>query len=255
MCTVLLLLRPGDPWPLRIGANRDERLDRAFEPPGRHWPELPRIVAGRDLAGGGSWFGVNDDGVVATIVNGMDRLGPLPGKASRGSLVLRALREHNARAAADAVAALEARDYRGFTLLIADRADAFALSSDERAIRVDALAPGHHMVTPDGVDVPASPRFALHFDAFRAAPPPDPARGDWNAWTDLLRHADEDDPHRAMTVAVPEHRFGTVCSMLLALPAAADASPVLLFANGPPTRAPYEPILAPRVQDARVEGG
>ncbi|MBV9407307.1 MAG: NRDE family protein [Candidatus Eremiobacteraeota bacterium] len=253
MCTVLLLLRPGDPWPLRIGANRDERLDRAFEPPGRHWPEQPGIVAGRDVAGGGSWFGVNDDGVVATIVNGMDRLGPLPGKASRGGLVLRALRERSARAAADAIASLDAREYRGFTLLIADRTGAFALGSDEQTIRVDALAPGHHMVTPDGVDVPTSPRFALHFDAFRAAPPPDLARGDWDAWTDLLRHADEDDPHRAMTVAVPEHRFGAVCSTLLALPAAADASPVLLFANGPPTRAPYRRIAVPQIPRAEID--
>jgi uncharacterized protein with NRDE domain len=252
MCTVLLLLRPHDPWPLLIAANRDERLDRAFDPPGRYWPGAPGIVAGRDVLGGGSWFGVNDDGVVATIVNGMDRLGPLPGKASRGELVLRALRERDARAAAQAIGALDAARYRGFTLIAADRRGAYAVASDERAVRVDALAPGHHMVTPDGCDVPWSPRFAAHFAAFTAAAPPDPARGDWAEWTELLRHADEDDPHRAMTVAVG-HEFGTVCSALLALPAAA-APPELLFANGPPTRAPYERIAAPWVHGAHVEG-
>jgi transport and Golgi organization protein 2 len=253
MCTVLLLLRHGNRWPLLIGANRDERLDRAFLVPGRYWPDEPRVVAGRDVLGGGSWFGVNDDGVVATIVNGMDRLGPLEGKASRGGLVMRALREHDARSAAQTVGAFDAARYRGFTLLVADRTTAFAVSSDEHAISVDELAPGYHMVTPDGVDAAASPRYAAHFPAFRAAAPPDPAAGDWTSWTDLLRRADEDDPHRAMTV-VTAHAFGTVCSSLLALPAAPGASPVLLFAAGPPTSTPYQRIAAPWDRGGEVEG-
>jgi len=252
MCTVLLLLRPGDRWPLLIGANRDERLDRAFLPPGRYWRDEPRIVAGRDVLGGGSWFGVNDDGVTATIVNGMDRLGPLAGKASRGGLVLRALHERDARAAATVIGAMDAAHYRGFTLLVADRSAAFAVSSDERAMRVEPLAPGHHMVTPDGVDVTDSPRYAAHFPAFRAAPPPEPEAGDWTSWTELLQHADESDPHRAMTV-VTSHAFGTVCSSLLALPAAQQASPVLLFAAGPPTSTPYVPIAAPWDRSGEVE--
>ena len=253
MCTVLLLLRPEHPWPLLVGANRDERLDRAFDAPGRHWPSAPHVIGGRDRLSGGSWFGANDDGVVATIVNGMDRLGPLPGKASRGDLVLRALRERDARAAADAIGSLPAERYRGFTLLVADRGAAFAVTSDERIIRIDALAPGHHMVTPDGYDVAWSPRFAAHFAAFRDTAPPRPEHDDWTGWTELLRHADADDPHRAMTV-VTAHHFGTVCSTLLALPAKAGAPPVLRFANGPPTRAPYEPIAWPWLHGSPVEG-
>ena len=254
MCTVLVLLRPGEAWPLLIGANRDERLDRAFLPPGRYWPDEPRVVAGRDVLGGGSWFGVNDDGVVATIVNGMDRLGPLAGKASRGELVLRALRERDARSAAGVIGADAADRYRGFTLLVADRTAAFAVSSDERTIGVDELAPGHHMVTPDGVDDAASARYAAHFPAFRDAAPPDPAAGDWTSWTSLLQRADEDDPHRAMTVVVTAHAFGTVCSSLLALPAAPQANPVMLFAAGPPTSAPYVRIGAPWDRGVEVEG-
>ncbi|HEY0612993.1 MAG TPA: NRDE family protein, partial [Candidatus Elarobacter sp.] len=213
----------------------------AFQPPARFWPDVPRIVAGRDVLGGGSWFGVNDDGVAVTIVNGMDRLGPVPGKSSRGELVLRALREPDALAAARAAGDLPADRYRGFTLLAADRGAAYAVTSDESAITVTPLAPGHHMITPDGCDVAWSPRFAAHFAAFRDAAPPDPARGDWRAWSELLRRADLDDPHRAMTVVTAE-RFGTVCSTLLALPAQRSAPPVMLFADGAPTGAPYERI-------------
>jgi uncharacterized protein with NRDE domain len=252
MCTVLLLLRPDDRWPLIVGANRDERLDRPFEKPARHWPNLPAVVAARDVLGGGSWFGVNDEGVVATIVNGMDRLGPMEGKGTRGGLVLHALAMPDARAAAGALASEDPERYRGFTALVADRRSAYAVSSDERTIRVDALAPGHHMLTPDGCDIPWSARYAAHFPAFRQAPPPDPARGEWSSWIELLQHADEDDPHRAMTVVTP-HAFGTVSSTLCALPAAGNAAPVLLFAAGPPTRAAYEPIAVAAVHAAGVE--
>ena len=243
MCTVLVLFRPGDAWPLLVGANRDESFDRAFLPPGRHWPSAPGIVAPRDLTAGGTWLGVNERGVFATIVNGIDRLGPAEGKTSRGELVLRALEEPDATRAVRAVGALDAQRYRGFTLLVADRETAHAVSSDERTIRVDVLAPGHHMVTPEGCDAAGSPRFEAHFPAFRAAPPPVPPR-DWEDWIELLRHADDDDPHRAMTV-VTDAGFGTVCSALLALPAAPQETPLLMFANGPPTRVPYEPVIAP----------
>ena len=100
--------------------------------PARWWDDAPDVVGGRDVLGGGSWFGVNDAGVVATIVNGVHRLGPLDGKASRGELVLRALREPDAASAARVAGALAPQRYRGFTLLLADRDAAFAVTSDER---------------------------------------------------------------------------------------------------------------------------
>jgi len=68
-----------------------------------------------------------------------------------------------------------------------------------------------------------------------------------------LRHADDDDPHRAITV-VTARRFGTVCSTLLALRADRTEPPLLLFANGPPTAAPYELVRSPRVRAGHVEG-
>src|SRR5260370_234369 len=53
MCTLVILRRPDTAWPVLIGANRDEMLDRPWSPPGHHWPDRPDVVAGRDnLAGG-----------------------------------------------------------------------------------------------------------------------------------------------------------------------------------------------------------
>ena len=91
MCTVVLLLRPGADWPVLIAANRDEMLDRAWDPPAAHWPDRPGIVGGRDRLAGGTWMALNSQGVMATVLNRQGSLGPRADKESRGELPLIAL--------------------------------------------------------------------------------------------------------------------------------------------------------------------
>ena len=91
MCTLVILRRPEAHWPLIVAANRDELADRPWKGPERHWPDRPDVTAGKDLTAGGSWFGVNDDGLFAAILNRPGTLGPKEGKRSRGELVLEAL--------------------------------------------------------------------------------------------------------------------------------------------------------------------
>jgi uncharacterized protein with NRDE domain len=242
MCTVLVLLRPGERWPLLVASNRDERLDRAFDPPGRWWPDAPGIVAWRDRASGGSWLGANDRGVVATLVNAMDELGPLAGKSSRGEIVVDALRRPDAASAVAAVQQLGGERYRGFTMLVADRAKSWIVTNADGAIRAEILSPGHHMLTPEGCDAPGSRRYAAHGAEFRAAAVPDPERDDWSQWIALLQREDAADPHQSMTV-VTDLGFGTVASTLIAVPAA--GTPILHYADGPPTRAAFRPVDVP----------
>src|SRR5271167_1515312 len=75
MCTLVILRRPGHRWPVLIGANRDEMIDRPSKPPGRHWPDRPEVLAGLDVLAGGSCPGINDWGVAAAVVD------PEPGAA------------------------------------------------------------------------------------------------------------------------------------------------------------------------------
>src|SRR2546422_7569338 len=91
MCTLVILRRPDHRWPVLIGANRDEMIDRPWQPPGRHWPDRPEVVAGLDALAGGSWVGINDWGVAAAVLNRHGSLGPMPDRRSRGELVLEAL--------------------------------------------------------------------------------------------------------------------------------------------------------------------
>src|SRR5438552_17288850 len=103
MCTLVILRRPDHRWPVLIGANRDEMIDRPWQPPGRHWPDRPEVVAGLDALAGGSWLGGNDWGVAAAVLNRHGSLGPAPRARSRGALGLGGLAPAGAGGAAAAL--------------------------------------------------------------------------------------------------------------------------------------------------------
>ncbi|MFQ5785332.1 MAG: NRDE family protein [Alphaproteobacteria bacterium] len=244
MCTIVLLRRPDHAWPLIFAANRDERLDRPWRSPGRHWPEQPGIVAGRDELAGGTWLGVNDSGVIAAISNRRGALGPEAGKRSRGELPLMALRHRDAAAAAAAICDLDTRAYRAFNLVIADRDKAWWCRNLEgnRTIERFPISDGVTMLTAGDLDDPTSPRIRAFLPRFRAAPPPDPDARDWAAWEALMASREGGESREgeaAMTVVAGA--FGTVSSSLLALPAA-GGKPIWRFAPGRPDRVAYAPL-------------
>lgn len=240
MCTVVLLLRPGHAWPVLIAANRDERLDRPWDPPGAYWPEQPGTVAGRDRLGDGTWMAMRG-GLVAAVLNRPGSLGPAPGKLSRGGLPLAAVRCASASAAVDALLASDAAAYRSFNMVVADRCSAhFVRGLGHGQPEGWALPPGCHVVTAHDPDDPDSPRAQAHRPRFAAAPAPDPAAGDWTAWQALL--ADRSGPRAAALNVSPQDGFGTVCASLVGLPS--SGAPEWLFAAGPPDRAAFLPVAA-----------
>ncbi len=229
MCTVTILFRPGHAWPLVLAANRDERLDRAWDPPGEWWPDRPGVIAGRDRSGGGTWMGINGQGVVATVLNRQGSLGPAPGKRSRGELPLMALEHKTAAAAAAAMTRLDAGQWRGFNMVLADATGAvFLRGAGQGHPHAFPLEPGVHMVTAHDPNDLESPRVAKHLPRFQAAAAPEP--GDWTAWTAIL--ADRSGDAGEQINVEPRAGFGTVCSSLVALPS--GGAPVWLFAAGAP---------------------
>ncbi len=249
MCTLLLLRRPGHDWPLILGANRDEMRDRPWQAPGRHWPELPGVVAGRDLLSGGSWLGLNRQGVVAAVLNRRGSLGPLAGKRSRGELVLQALAAETAKAAAADLEASDSAAYRSYNLVVADSREAFWLrhSGAEGAARPEVfpLPEGPTMLTAGDRNDPTSPRVRRYLPLLEAASPPDPTREDWAAWRALLADrgtAEDLQPAAAMNLDLAGG-FGTVSSSLLALRGAGSLEIRWLFAAGRPDEVSYKPVI------------
>src|ERR1700730_6148454 len=153
MCTLVILRRPEHRWPVVIGANRDEMIDRPWQPPDRHWPDRPEVVAGLDTLAGGSWLGINDWGVAAAVLNRHGSLGPAPDRRSRGELVLEALDHADAVAAAEALSHIEPEAYRTFNLIVADERDGFWLRHAAGArIELHPLKDGLSMIAAGDID-------------------------------------------------------------------------------------------------------
>lgn len=245
MCTVICLWRPGHEWPVLVAANRDEKLDRAWQGPAAHWPDQPGVVGGRDLTAGGTWMALGPQGVMAAILNRPGSLGPASGKRSRGDLPLRAAAAPSAEAAVEAIAAIDAGEWRPFNMVIADRAGAwFVKGLGEGHPQAMALAPGVSMVTAHDPNDLASPRTARHLPRFQAAPTPDPDRDDWQAWEVLLADDTSRPGMGAEALRVPPvGGFGTVSASLVGL--AADGRRRWRFCPGPPGTAPFAPVALP----------
>lgn len=250
MCSIVILSRPGNRWPVAIGANRDEMVARPWRAPGRHWPDRAEVVGGLDELAGGSWLGLSDHGVVAAVLNRQGTLGPAAGKRSRGELVLEALDHADAAEAAGALADLDPAAYRPFNMLVADNRDVLWLCNrggeGAEPIRVLRVPPGVSMLTALDLNDSRDPRVRDYLPRFAAAAPAmDPGRGAWGEWPRLLAsrlHEAAAGPPGAMCF-LTEGGFGTSSSSLIALPSPdAGVPPVWRFAAGPPDTAPYLPV-------------
>ncbi len=249
MCTVVIVRRPGHPWPVLFAANRDEDPARPWQPPGRHWLDRQNVVAGIDELAGGTWFGLNDEGVVATVMNRVGTLGPAADKRSRGELVLEALDHADAGAAALALCDLNPDAYRPFNLLVADNRAAFWLAhrGDGGPVLATPIAEGCAMLTAHDMNDSASPRIAHYRPRFAESAPADPRhQQDWAAWERLLasrERGDPNDPRSAMNLT-GEPGFATVSSTVLALPSVEQlgTAPIWRFAVGPLDDGSFEPV-------------
>ncbi|NKB57425.1 MAG: hypothetical protein GKS00_13955 [Alphaproteobacteria bacterium] len=244
MCTLVLLRRSDNDWPLILAANRDEMLNRPSLAPARHWQDRPEVIAGKDKLSGGSWLGINDHGVVAAILNRTGSLGPVADKRSRGELVLEALDHADARDAAEALGDVDPNAYRTFNLVITDNRDAYWLAARDgsKRITVESIPEGISIFTSQDRNDPTKPRVAAYLPLFEAAAAPDPKSSDWSEWTRLMADrtgAAYDEP----MCIVSDYGYGTVSSSLIALPQSAPgAAAQWRFAAGRPDITEYNAI-------------
>ncbi len=229
MCSIVLHI---DADGVFIAANRDEMVDRPWDEPAEYWPG---ICGGRDRLGGGTWAALNRHGVFAALLNREGTLGPVPGKASRGTLPLLALAHGSAAEAAKALETLNTANYRSFNLVIADSGGAFLLRGLEHGTAENVpLTCGVTMITSGDPNDMNSPRIARHLPWFRATPD--------ETWAHLLADSSGSRSEQ-LNIPAPPGGFGTVCAMLVRLPRTGLAEQ--FFAAGPPDRTPFKPIPWP----------
>jgi uncharacterized protein with NRDE domain len=145
MCTLALYLRQFTHFPLVIAANRDEHFSRPSATP-QLLTKDPPIFGGKDLVAGGTWLGVNAQGMVAGIVNRRIQTAAHSDTArSRGMLCLDILQGKDV---VDAHKRLEREDgskYQPFLLLIASAEAAFVAVNSGGEIKRMELDAGLHV--------------------------------------------------------------------------------------------------------------
>lgn len=147
MCLLGIGLGLFDAFPLLVLANREEFYARPTVPP-RLFPrqgETAAWLGGLDLLAGGTWLGVNEQGLVVAVTNRRKQAAPIT-PPSRGILCRSLLAERDAAGAtAAALGALNSTDYAGCNLLIADCDSAVVIEAGD-ALKATPLGPGLHLI-------------------------------------------------------------------------------------------------------------
>jgi len=231
MCLLALFYRVVEDAPVVAGANREELYTRGGEPP-RLLEGVCRAVAGVDPQAGGTWFGVNERGVLVAVTN-RPKSQPPSQPRSRGLLARDLLACPNAAVAADLAAReLGQNRYAGCNILCADADRALVLHGGDW-LRIRPLPPGLHVLTARDVNDGSDRRlgYALGWLSARPYATADQCVA---ALTELCAQTGDGAP----PMCLHGEQGGTVSSSIVALRAPL-ASSTYLHAQGPPDRTPY----------------
>lgn len=122
MCLILFAVDAHPRYRLVLAANRDEYFSRPTAP-AAFWDDAPTVLAGRDLAAGGTWLGVTKERRIAAVTYYREPRTPLHPLPSRGKLAGDFLKGDTTPDAFLDALHREERSYGGFNLLFGRGAD------------------------------------------------------------------------------------------------------------------------------------
>ena len=245
MCTLLLWKREHPRYSLVAAANRDEYLARDSTAP-QILALDPLVVGGLDAVAGGTWFAVNDAGLVVAVTNRRGAGAHDPARRSRGALVKQIARSRTFAHALETAAATDAPSYNPFILLVADADDAAAVSAGDDGLRVTPIADGAHAITNWDLDTEVPRKAARGLHIARAAAP----RADEEAPAIAARlhavladHGGSDGGEDGLCVHRAASAYGTRSSTI-ALLGASPEDTMIFHAEGPPCTATLVDVTA-----------
>jgi len=238
MCIMALLYKTAKATPILVASNREERYDRPSQAP-RIQSGTPRVICGVDRKAGGTWLGVNQFGLFATVTN-RRKANPPAEPRSRGLLCRELLDCQSARQAVLVAAdELATGKYDGANYVVADAEYAGVVHGGNRVEIVD-LKPGLHVITSGDVDDPNDERhefirrmLTLH---------------KLDSSVTFLAVASrvfsrQPDTFGRRGAVITGGEYGTVSSALLALANKMQHSS-LQYAPGPPSETAYDDLSA-----------
>jgi len=149
MCLLVFAWNAHPDYKLILAANRDEFHARPSQD-AHWWPDLPQVLAGRDLQAGGTWLAISRSGRFATVTNYREQSRARSGMRSRGEIVTNFV--SGGQDALNYVASLPGDRYAGVSLIAADR-DALCYTSNRNDEPV-ALEPGVYGLSNASLDTP-----------------------------------------------------------------------------------------------------
>jgi hypothetical protein len=159
MCLLAIQYRLVPEAPILVAANREETYERPWSNPSIQ-PGKPRVMCGIDGKAGGTWLGVNQNGLFIGASNRFKFANPVAPK-SRGVLCLELLRANSARHAVDiALEELSANKYEGVNFVIADSESGWAVHSDDET-EVVQMEEGLNIIANGDLNDPRDERVKL----------------------------------------------------------------------------------------------
>jgi uncharacterized protein with NRDE domain len=150
MCVLAILYQSAQDAPILVASNREEYYDRPSQPP-RIQAGKPRVICGIDRKGGGTWLGVNQYALFATVLNRPKTSTP-PEPRSRGLLCRELLNARNAKDATEqALRELKTGKYAGANFIVADAKSASVIYGGDKIYSV-SLVPGLHIFSGATMD-------------------------------------------------------------------------------------------------------
>ncbi|MEX2410999.1 MAG: NRDE family protein [Candidatus Paceibacterota bacterium] len=151
MCLIVFAYKCHPTYPLILAGNRDEFYDRPTQ--NLHvWESEPPIIAGKDLKAGGTWLGVTDDGLIATLTNYRDIKNLKDHAPSRGDLITEILLSDDPLLQSLKSIEKKADLYNGFNLIAGNLNHLYYLSNHNTPF--SEIQPGYHSISNSALNTP-----------------------------------------------------------------------------------------------------
>lgn len=247
MCLLAIQYRLVPEAPVLVAANREEFFDRDWQPPSIQSGK-PRVLCGTDKQAGGTWLGVNQNGMFVAVSNRRKSYPPFAPK-SRGVLCRELLRAKSAEAAAHmAMEELASGLYDGANYVCADAGGGYVVHGGNDLELVE-LEEGLNIIANGDLNDPRDERVLLAKRLLTLQTLDSPVK--FLAVASKVFARSPSPPHRP-TIIVREPNRGTVCSTLLSL-GQKPRDAIYQFAPGAPDKTKFEDF-SPLLRDILSRG-
>ena len=220
MCTLFIYRNKLSDWPLLIATNRDEQLGRKFYSPSYHWKDFPNIFAGKDLLKGGSWLGINKNGLCVAILNRNSLVTKNPDLVSRGNLVIEALKYSTAKEASFVIFKKIENFYNNFNLFIGDNTSAYWIKYHNKKKLIKPIPYGHSMLDKHDLNDSYSNKQKIYSKIFKSLEIPKPEKNNFKDWKNMLKMKIRYRNIKNTEVYINDLKknYGTVSSSIIGMP-------------------------------------